>query len=532
MEAPDVEASRDGAPRDKANILIVDDRDDGRIALQSALADLNQNLVAVASGREALKQVLRMDFAVILLDVHMPGMDGFETAALIRQRMGSCHTPIIFITAHADEVHLAEGYSLGAVDYILAPVVPEVLRAKVSVLVDLFRKRRALPAQADAHAREANRLEDAFLATLSHELRTPLTAMLGWIRLLRSEPPDTATLEHGLAVIERNVEAQSRLIEDLLDVSRITRGKLRLELKPICLRSVLEAAIDAIRPAAERKNIALHVNMGTTAMNVNGDADRLRQVAWNLLANAVKFAPDDGEVWIDLQRDAGDALIRVRDSGQGIDSDLLPQVFDRFRQGDSSSTRSHRGLGVGLAIVRHIVELHDGTVDTESAGSGQGAIFLVRLPVCRSQPSAQAPAPATQPGAESLHGLRVLVVDDESDARELLGRILRHHGAHVEIAASTDEALGVLERYDPHVLLSDIAMPGRDGYELIETLRRRTDLPGSDRPAIALTAHAEPGHRQRTLQSGFQLHVAKPVAPHHLVQAIGQVARRGGIPGR
>jgi signal transduction histidine kinase len=745
-------------PDTKASILIVDDRPEKLLALEAVLEDLNQHIVRAYSGREALRHVLDREFAVILLDVNMPGMDGFETASLIRQRKSSQHVPIIFITAFGDEMHAARGYSLGAVDYILAPVVPEVLRTKVAVFVDLYRKteqtrrqaeslrRRAAqlqklaaastaingansmermlqtitdtardivgahqaitllmihggfgnggarnapqqqqqqqrppktvsvasfsdkyahwrgrPLQLDriattlvaqsktatrltgrelhehpdweivqqcevppvvggmlaapltghdagnlgviylaeryddeeftkddeailvqlaqmasiaienilfAEEREANRLKDEFLATLSHELRTPLNAILGWTQLLKMEGENgsgsaTAAMEevaHGLDVIERNARSQTKLIEDLLDVSRITTGKLRLSIKPVELGLIVRAAIDAVRPVVESKQITLTPRLDASAATLSGDPDRLQQVFWNLLSNAAKFTPQSGRIDVTLAGAAASAnavTLSVRDSGAGIDPKFLPYVFDRFRQADSSSTRSHGGLGIGLTIVRHIVELHGGSVAAHSEGEGRGSTFTVTLPLGATIAAAPIPPPgtpemtaatrdaksaapqgATAPAAVptptsrqpiepvDLGGVRVLLVDDEPDAREVISQILRRCGALVKTAGSAREALNVfgVEAGGVDVLVSDIAMPDEDGYFLIRELRGRAPEQGGTVPAVALTAYAREEDRQRALAAGFQSHLAKPVEPCDLAQAIASLA--------
>jgi PAS domain S-box-containing protein len=863
-------ASKETA-EDKVNILLVDDRADKLLALEAVLADLGQSLVKATSGKEALKAVLKRDFAVILLDVNMPGMDGFETAALIRQRKKSEKTPIIFFTALSDtDTHVTRGYSLGAVDYIRVPVEPDILRAKVAAFVDLYKKteqvkrqaelmrqlqerehrtqmaeatdrleaetkrnrfftlaidmlaisgfdgffkqlnpswektlgftdeelksqpliefvhledrasteeqlhkvqtgasiayfenryrtksggwrwlgwtaapfaeegliyifardlterkvaeeerlhlireqaaraaaeaaerraafladagitlassldyhttlarlvRLAVPFMADwcvldvrdedgavrrvevAHAdatkeelarrlmafspdpegedpqarvmrtrepflapecseevlagvagdvaarktlcsrttcsmmviplvargrplgaltfvyaessriygrldlelaeelgrraalaadnawlyrssqearkaaERANRAKDEFLATLSHELRTPLTPILGWTVMLRSGTLDQAGLLRGLEVIERNVRAQTQLIEDLLDVSRIVTGKLRVEVRPIELVPVVEAGLDAVRPSAEAKDIALEVKLAPIASKVLGDPDRLQQVVWNLASNAVKFTPKGGRVEVTLARVDSHVQLTVKDNGKGISAEFLPYVFDRFRQADSTSTRKYGGLGLGLAIVRHLVELHGGTVHAESAGADQGATFTVRLPLMEERAEPSAPS---RPGAESgqasssmrLDGVKVMVVDDELDMRDFLSVSLRQYGADVTALSSVGEAVAALEREKPDVLVSDIGMPGEDGYALIRKVRALGPERGGQVPAAALTGFAAGDDTTRVLSAGYQVHLPKPVEPSRLAQVVGTLAGR------
>ena len=720
---------------DKASILIVDDRPEKLLALEAVLEDLGEHIVRAYSGREALRHVLEREFAVILLDVNMPGMDGFETASLIRQRKSSEHVPIIFVTAFSDEIHATRGYQLGAVDYILAPVIPEVLRTKVAVFVDLFKKTEQVKRQAEslrrragqlqklaaasvaingalsidrllqtvtdtardvigshqaitmfllgpgagqqkppktmavcsfsqkyadwrdrrlkldaiattivaqsrtatrmsaaelrdhpdweivsraeippvvggmlaaplasrdgtgygviylsdrfegeftsddeavlvqltqmasiaienslfADEREANRLKDEFLATLSHELRTPLNAILGWTQLLRMQGVE-GEVSHGLEVIERNAKVQTKLIEDLLDVSRITTGKMRLNTRPVRVAAVVRAAVDAVRPALEAKQIRAEVAAdGADGATVHGDADRLQQVFWNLLSNAVKFTPPGGRITARLdyaptpagaasadangaggEGNPGLVRLRVTDSGAGIEPKFLPHVFDRFRQADSSSTRQHGGLGIGLTIVRHIVELHGGSVRADSDGEGRGATFTVTLPRAADAPAQPAeggpatpavrvaagggPAPCAAGPGHDLTGLRVLVVDDEPDAREVMAEILRRCGATVAAAEGTADALDLFRRDRPDVLVSDIAMPGDDGYALIRRVRGLTMAEGGATPAIALTAYARDEDRRRALDAGFHNHLIKPVEPADLVAAVAEAA--------
>jgi PAS domain S-box-containing protein len=854
---------------DKVSILLVDDRPDKLMALEAVLGDLGQKLVKATSGKEALKAILKQDFAVILLDVNMPGMDGFETAALIRQRKKSEKTPIIFFTALSDtDTHVTRGYSLGAVDYLRIPVEPDILRAKVAAFVDLYKKtekvkqqaemmrelqerehrtqlaaatdqleaetkrnrfftlaidmlaiagfdghfkqlnpswektlgftdeelrakpliefvhledrasteeqlhklqtgasityfenryrtkaggwrwlgwtaapfaeegliyifardlterkvaeeerlhlireqtaraaaeaserraafladagislassldfhttlarlvRLAVPFMADwcaldvrdedgtvrrvevAHAdagkedlarqlmafspdpegedaqarvmrtrepflapecndemlaglvrdgeartalraggssmmviplvargrplgaltflsphssrtygrldlelaeelgrraalaadnawlyrssqearkgaERANRAKDEFLATLSHELRTPLTPILGWTVMLRSGTLDQAGMLRGLEVIERNVRAQTQLIEDLLDVSRIVTGKLRVEVRPIDLVPVVEAGLDAVRPSAEAKEIHLDVKLEPIDSKVLADPDRLQQVVWNLASNAVKFTPKGGRMEVRLRRADSHVHLSVKDNGKGISADFLPYVFDRFRQADSTSTRKYGGLGLGLAIVRHLVELHGGTVHAESEGPDRGATFTVRLPLMEERSVAAAPAgrgsESTDPAAMRLDGVKVMVVDDELDMRDFLSVSLRQYGADVTALASVGEAVEALEREKPDVLVSDIGMPGEDGYALIRKVRALGPERGGQVPAAALTGFAAGDDTTRVLSAGYQVHLPKPVEPSQLAQVVGTLAGR------
>jgi signal transduction histidine kinase/ActR/RegA family two-component response regulator len=394
----------------------------------------------------------------------------------------------------------------------------------------LLVKERAARQEAEA----ANRAKDEFLAILSHELRTPLQSMLGWLALLRGGRLEPRAAGRALETIERNTRTQAQLIGDLLDVSRILAGKLRLDRRPVNLVRVVEAAIDAVRSAADARRIRVAAARDPAAADVSGDPDRLQQVVLNLLSNAVKFTPEGGTVTVQVQRSGDHALVRVSDTGRGISPETLPHVFERFRQGDSTATRAHGGLGLGLAIVRHLVELHGGSVRAESAGQGQGATFTVDLPL-REAPGApeiadawlaretEEASPAT---AARLGGVRVLVVDDDPDTCELLSTVLRQDGADVVTAPSAQEALKTCERIRPDVLVTDISMPGEDGYDLLRKVR---DLERRRRwriPAVALTAHAQAEARDEAFSAGFKAYMAKPVEPADLTRAVAILSRR------
>ena len=411
---------------------------------------------------------------------------------------------------------------LGATIDITQPKAAEEEREQLLV--------REQAARAEAEA--ASRMKDEFLATLSHELRTPLNAMLGWAQLLRTRKFNEATAARALETIDRNTKSLSQLIEDVLDVSRIITGKLHLHVRPVELVPVIEAAIETVLPAANAKNIGIEVRFDSSSATVLGDANRLQQVVWNLLSNAVKFTPKGGQVEVRLEVIDSRAEIRVSDTGQGISPEFLPYVFDRFRQADSTTTRSHGGLGLGLAIVRHLVELQGGTVHAQSPGVGQGATFIVNLPlraVCIAASNAESvqgmvrdEVATLSPGI--LNGLRILVVDDEADARELLSTILGQYGADVTAVARASEVLKVLQQLKPNVLVSDIGMPGEDGYALIRKVRLLNAEQGGQIPALALTAYARAEDRLHALAAGFQLHIPKPVNPEELVAVVANLA--------
>jgi PAS domain S-box-containing protein len=396
------------------------------------------------------------------------------------------------------------------------------------------RQRLALLAQEQAarqHAEALSRSKDEFVATVSHELRTPLNAIFGWVRLLRSGALDGAAQAHALDVVERNTRLQAQLVEDLVDMSRVVTGNLRLERRPVDLAAVLEAAVDAVRPAAGAKRLEIAVAVDRSVPPVQGDPDRLQQIAWNLLTNSIKFTPRDGRIEVRLGREGSEAVIAVSDNGVGIPADLLPHVFERFRQGTSTESRSHGGLGIGLALVRHLVELHGGRVTAESEGEGCGATFTVSLPLL-GQPAVVVPVLPGAPASllargdspRALEGLRVLVVDDEPDARDLICTALRQAGAEAVPAAAVAEALELLESLVPDVVLSDIAMPTATGYDL---LRQARDRPRTAKvPMVALTAYNRLEDRERALHAGFDAHVGKPVEPLALVRAVAAAAGR------
>ncbi|MDZ8096240.1 MAG: response regulator [Nostoc sp. DedQUE05] len=711
----------------KVNILLVDDKLENLLALEAILEKLGENLVRATSGEEALRCLLHQDFAVILLDVQMPGMDGFETATLIRNRGRSRHTPIIFLTAFStSDQMLFKGYALGAVDYLLKPLDPNILTSKVTVFVELFKKTEAIKQQtaqlvavntelrqseerfrslstcspvgifetdtegdckytnpryqiicglkaaeslekrwlesvhpedreraiaswsayicegreyseefrfqaahgnirwvqvrsspmlssqgdllgyvgtlediterkqaeevraqvireqtARQEAEAANRMKDEFLAVLSHELRTPLTSMLGWSKILRTKKLDEKATSRALEAIERNAISQMQLIEDILDVSRIIRGQLRLNVSAVNLISVMEAALEAVRPLAEPKEIQLNTLLDTSIGSVYGDPARLQQIVWNLLTNAIKFTPKGGRVEVRLSKHFGFSIsdfgvgatsttistsqsnnlrfesdsenldsantdesnnlkskiqnlksqyaqIEVIDTGVGISSEFLPKVFERFRQADSTTTRSHNGLGLGLAIVRHLVELHKGAIFAESLGTGQGATFTVRLPLLQdnkgSRVSREATGEISSPVASTpLAGLKVLVVDDEADTRNFLSFMFEEYGAFASAVASVDEALVVVEQAKPDILISDIGMSEQDGYTLIRKLRSLEPEKGGRIPAIALTAYTREEDRLKALKAGFQQHLSKPIDPNKLISAVANI---------
>jgi signal transduction histidine kinase/CheY-like chemotaxis protein len=397
---------------------------------------------------------------------------------------------------------------------------------------DLLTRERA----ARDEAERLSALKDEFLATLSHELRTPLNAVLGWASMLQRGGKDEETLRRGLETIERNARAQGQLIDDLLDMSRIISGNLRLDVQLLEPDKVVDAALGTVHPAAVAKRIDLRVDLGRRSGELRGpvlgDPGRLQQVMWNLLSNAVKFTPAGGMVQVMLGRDGGDVVIRVVDSGIGISPEFLPYVFDRFRQQDASISRKHGGLGLGLSIARQLVELHGGTIAVSSAGEHAGTTFTVRLPLAEPEMASAAPVPAPVPAAEvagqgDLAGVKVLLVDDADDTLDVLQRILRQRGATIMAASSAGTALALLEREKPDVIVSDIGMPEVDGFELMRRIRRRAASAGGAIPAIALTAFTRQDDRSKAMQAGFNDYLSKPVEPGSLVAHIAQAVGVG-----
>jgi signal transduction histidine kinase/ActR/RegA family two-component response regulator len=386
---------------------------------------------------------------------------------------------------------------------------------------------RAERARTEAEA--ANRIKDEFLATLSHELRTPLTSLLGWSSVLREAKRDEKVLNQGLEAIDRNARVQAQLIDDLLDVSRIVSGKLNLEVRPLDIASVARAAINVVRPAADAKGISIDYCAEPGPGAISADSARLQQIIWNLLSNAVKFTPQGGKISVRVEQEGENARISVKDTGQGIEPEFLPRVFDRFLQADSSTTRSFGGLGLGLAIVRHLVELHGGTVSAHSDGRNKGATFSATFPLLteRAEPvtmSHSGELPTLE--SQSLDGLRVLLVDDEAEAREIISTVITRTGAEVTVCDSASEALATLLEWKPDVILSDIAMPDEDGYSFIGKVRALPREKGGETPAAALTAYARDIDRRQALAAGYQMHIAKPIGATQLVTMVARLAGR------
>jgi PAS domain S-box-containing protein len=639
---------------------MVDDRPANLVALEAILEPLGANLVRASSGEEALKSVEEGDFAVILMDVRMPGMDGLRAIELIKQREESARIPIILLTAVSiDTSDVAGGYERGAVDFILKPFDPVILRSKVSVFVDLYLKEQMIKRQAELlrqrereaferrseqrfralmdaqpqcvwaarsdqrfyywnkrateysgqpgnepvsfdrlleqvhpedrdlaakewdaatrddrdatcqvrlkrnsdgefawflvrivpmlesekltgwivaatdidtqhHALEqaeaANRMKEEFLAIVSHELRNPLNAIKVWTHLLRQGNLDSRKREKAMEAIERNVDLQTSLVEDILDVSSIVRGRMKLTLRPQRLAPIVEAAIAAVKPGAEAKGVELLYECNIPMETVSADPERLQQVFWNLLTNALKFTPREGKVTVRVSRQGHQVVVMVRDTGQGISADFLPYVFDRFRQAESPYTRVYGGLGLGLAIARQLVELHGGNISVDSDGTDKGATFWILLPVKEKLTETRPDDHHNDEQTVFQRGLSVLVVEDQLDSREALAEALESLGARVKTAASVKDALQCLETETPSLMISDIAMPQADGFELIRKVRER--ITSEKMPAIAITGLSRLAEQEKALEAGFQVCIVKPASLQLLSESIQRLTQR------
>lgn len=523
-----------------SRILVVDDNPATRYSTARVLKSAGWTVLEASTGTEGLTAV-QQDVDMVVLDVNLPDIDGFEVCRQIRACERLARLPVIHLSAtFVTGVDKAHGLDVGANGYLVHPVEPPVLIATVSAFLRARRaeqEREALLVSERAareEAERANRFKDDFLATLSHELRTPLQAIIGWTQLLKTGNLDPLDLAEGIRVIERNAQTQTQLISDLLDVARITSGKLRLELQKVDPTSIIETVLQAAQPAAAARNIRIQKMLEASAGTIDGDPARLQQIVWNLVNNAVKFTPKGGKVEVTLRRIDSQIEIVVADNGPGIAPDLLPQIFDRFRQGDSSTTRSHGGLGLGLAIAKQLVELHGGQINAYSAGLGKGSKFSVVLPVSTNSLSdaEQATAAELSRGANDsaaapakLDGVRVLIVDDDNDSRNMLARLLRNHGAATRDLNGASQVLDAVQEFRPHLLISDLGMPSIDGFELIRSIRAAGHEIHT-LPAIALTGFASSDDRRKSLVAGFQAHMAKPVDPHELTAAIATLLGR------
>lgn len=540
---------------EKITILSVDDNDANLYARGRILRREGFAVVEALNGADALRLVRELKPPLVLCDVQMPDINGLEVCRLIKTDPELISTFVLQISASLIEPQdKARALDGGADAYLTEPVEPEELLATVRALLRLHRAEidlrqtqtnlaAALRAEQEARqaAETATRLKDEFLAVISHELRSPLNSILGWNQFLM-RGADEATVRRAAVVIERQGAQQLRLIEDLIDTSRITMGKMRLEVQPVELAEVILAALDTVRPAAAAKNILLLPDFDKDAGQISGDSDRLQQVVWNLLTNAVKFTPSGGTVFVGLRRESSNVALTVRDTGQGIEPKFLPFVFDRFRQADASTSRRFGGLGLGLALVRHLIEMHGGTVTAESTGENQGTTFTARFPLraIHAKPeflySSEPENPAQSVSAmeagnnQALAGVSALVVDDETDSRELIAQTLAQFGALVKTVKSGAEALAQLNAADEKiqenlrftVLICDIGMPFEDGFATLGKIRRLAD-DYARLPAIALTAYARQADRDQAFAAGFQEYLTKPVQTNILVDAINSL---------
>jgi signal transduction histidine kinase len=580
---------------DKVNILLVDDQPARLMSYEAILSVLGHNLVQARSGTAALQRLMEIDFAAILLDVNMPGMDGFETAAMIHEHPRFEKIPIIFVTAvHVTDLDRLKGYQLGAVDYVYVPVVPEILRGKVEVLVQLYRQRRELEklnrqlgeanrdleaANAALQAEKARELEalnvtlaeandelaqairtlqaevaereraqkeleaadqrkDDFLAMLSHELRNPLAAIQGAIELMQLKKMDDAQLVWARDVLARQNRHLSRLIDDLLDVSRITRGKLTLHTEPVELREVVEHALETVRPLIESRRHELAVSMPDDPLNVKGDSVRLSQVVCNLLANAAKYTDEGGRLELTLERDATaaggeEAVIRVADNGRGISPDVLSRLFEPSTHEERLNSGEHGGLGIGLIVVRGLVQMHGGSVEARSEGSGQGSVFTVRLPLVSADEFTMTLAPASpnaaaSEGAAANNGsLQILVVDDNQDSACSMTLLLELQGHKVQVAHAGPAALRMAAESRPDVILLDIGMPGMNGYEVARQLRAQAVF--ADTLLVAVTGYGRASDVKQTESAGFDHHLVKPIDYDKLQALLAAKSSRSSV---
>ena len=528
-----------GNGTDKVNILLVDDQPGKLLAYEAMLSELGENLIKANSGREALEHLLKTDITVVLMDVSMPELDGFELAEIIRQHPRYQKTAIIFVSAvHLTDLDRLKGYESGAVDYVSVPVIPELLRAKVSVFAELYRKTRdaerlnreleqrvaertaeleastARQTELAEQLRQADRRKDEFLALLAHELRNPLAPVRNAVTIMRMKGSADPELAWCRDVIERQANQLTRLVDDLLDVSRITRGKIKLQTERLQLAAVIAGAVETSRPVIDSHRHELAVTLPAQPVVIQGDLTRLNQVVANLLNNAAKYQNERGRIELTVSREKNEAVISVRDQGVGIAPEMQAQIFELFSQGERTPDRAQGGLGIGLSLVRNLVEMHGGSVRAVSRGLGHGSEFQVRLPCLPEEPRALGVRAADPKAFPALEPCRILVVDDSKDAAESMARLLRLAGHEVLMAHDGQKALEIASRERPAIVLLDIGLPGMDGYEICRRLRQ-LDLEGTR--IIAVTGYGQDRDRQRSREAGFDAHTVKPVDPSELL---------------
>ncbi|HSW17556.1 MAG TPA: response regulator [Ramlibacter sp.] len=569
---PRTDSATPGIPGDAGiqpvNILIVDDEPRNLAVLETVLDEPGYRLIRASSGEEALLALMADEFAVLVLDVRMPGMNGFEVAQLVKERKKTARIPIIFLTAYYNEdQHVLEGYGSGAVDYLHKPVNPAVLRSKVAVFAELHRKGRALEAAnrlllgevaerrraetrlselnetldrrvtertqelqvSEARLREANRRKDEFLATLAHELRNPLAPVKNVVELFKRGPLEPGKLQWATEMMDRQISSLSRLIDDLMDVSRITQGRIELRRETIDLNDVLGDALEAVRPLAEQAGHQLAVLMPGRGLMMDADRTRLGQAFTNLLHNAVKYTDAGGRIEVGVMLEGDSAVVTIRDSGIGIPSEKLDTVFEMFSQVESALSRSRGGLGIGLSLTQRLVQMHGGSVRAFSDGPGQGSRFHVQLPLTSSSRGGAKRAAGGRAKAQEkavAPVTRILVADDNADSAGTLAALLEMMGHSVRQVNDGDAALAAVEEFDPHVVLLDIGMPKRNGYEVCGLIRAQRG--GQARRLIALTGWGQPEDRKRSADAGFDVHLVKPVSVDMLVEALAHDDGSGG----
>ena len=525
---------------DRVNILLVDDQPSKLLTYETILNELGENLIKASSATQALECLLKNEIAVVLVDVCMPELDGYELAAMIRQHPRFQKTSIIFVSAILmTDLDRLRGYECGAVDYVPVPVVPEILRAKVSVFAELYRKTRALErlnseleervaertAELEATTaalQEADRRKDEFLAMLAHELRNPLAPIRTAAQLLKMKELPESQRGRARDVIERQVEHLVILIDDLLDVSRITRGMITLHREPVLMGAIIARAVETTRPAIDAQGHELTLELPDELITVEGDKTRLAQVVGNILHNAAKFTNSGGHIHLSVVREGSYGVIRVKDTGIGIQKELIPRAFELFTQVHAKSECSQGGLGIGLALVRRLAEMHGGNVTAQSDGPGQGTEFVIRLPIA-AKPAMRVETQSTDaPAMPTVAPRRILVADDNRDAAESLGLQLQLAGHEVRTAQDGAEALKVGNAFKPEIVLLDLGMPKMDGYETARQMRRRSW--GKRAAIVALTGWGQQQDRERTTAAGFDAHLVKPVRDFDLFQAIAIAA--------
>ena len=534
-------------PADQVNILIVDDEPKNLMVLETVLDDPGYRLVRAGSGEEALLALMANEFAVLVLDVRMPGMTGFELAQLIKERKKTARVPIIFLTAYYNEdQHILEGYGSGAVDYLHKPVNAAVLRSKVAVFAELHRTSRALEAAnhalrdlnesldrrvtertealqaSDAQLREAHRRKDEFLATLAHELRNPLAPVRNAVQVLRLKCSATPELQWASGLIERQVQAMSRLIDDLMDVSRINQGRIELRRERVELADVLQDAVDTSRPLIDEYGHELTISLPAQALRLDADPTRLAQAFMNLLNNAAKYMDRGGRIDVNVRQEGNNAFVAVTDSGIGIAADRLGTVFEMFSQVETALERSRGGLGIGLSLTQRLVEMHGGSVKARSRGLGQGSEFLVCLPLSPVRGDKPATTPASNPPAAPALAtgaeLRILVADDNKDAADTLATLLQIMGHSVRQVGDGEAAVRMAAEFKPQLVLLDIGMPKLNGYEACRQIRLQPG--GEAMTVVAITGWGQADDRRRSQEAGFDQHLVKPVDPAALVNLI------------